>query len=158
MSEDIKTVNQDQTVSEELKKVRKYNTENLRPFTDYTDEEHKASSRKGGINSGITKRRKKDMRELMKMLLENNYSENKARDIVGDLSLLEGDLSVANVLNLKMIQEAEEGNAKAFEIVRDTAGYKPAEQVQLDANIMTDQDKALLEKLAKREGIDPGNT
>ena len=129
---------------------------NLKPCSKLSPEEHKAISSKGGINSGISKRKKRDMREQMKCLLELTYSKDKANEILeGNIDLLEGDYSVSNVLNLKMIQEAAEGNGKAYEIVRDTAGYKPAEQVQMVADIMTDQDRSLLGKVAKRTGIDP---
>lgn len=139
------------TENTEKEKAKKYNTQNLDPVKD--TETAKKRGANGGYKSGITKRRRKDMRELMKVLLESEYSKTVATDIVGDLSLLGGDLSVANVLNLKMIQEASEGNSKAYEIIRDTAGFKPVEQVQVDANVITEQDRMLLEKLAKREGI-----
>ena len=115
----------------------------------------------GGKKSGETKRRKRDIRELAKALLETSYSTTKARQIVGEdselIDLLENDTTVANVLNIRMMQEAQNGNVKAFETLRDTAGFKPSESIQLDANVMTENDKALLDKVAKRNGINPEN-
>ena len=70
--------------------------------------------------------------------------------------MLEGyEVTMADALNLKMLQEAGAGNTKAFEVSRDTAGYKPVEQVQTDINIMSPEDRKLLDKLAKREGVKP---
>jgi hypothetical protein len=47
-------------------------------------------------------------------------------------------------------RKAKEGDLKAYEVMRDTAGQMPTKEVQLSAEIMTDADKALLEKVQKR--------
>ena len=46
--------------------------ENLIPFSDRSKEEARESGRKGGIASGEARRAKRDMRELMKMMLEES--------------------------------------------------------------------------------------
>ncbi len=148
-------------MSEEVKKRNENSLANLKPFDKMTVEERKAMGKKGGTNSGISKRKKRDIRELAKALLETSYNVAKAREIVGEdselIELLENDTTVANVLNIRMMQEAKNGNVKAFETLRDTAGYKPSESIQLDANVMTENDKELLDKVAKRNGINPEN-
>ena len=48
-----------------------------------------------------------------------------------------------------MIQGALNGSFKCFEAVRDTAGFKPKNEVELNADIMTDADKALIDKALK---------
>lgn len=132
----------------ERKKSTYNGSKNLVPLTP---EKARQIGAIGGKKSGETKRRKRDMRELARALLEQSYSTIKAQELLGDdAELLEGDLTVANVLNMRMIQEANNGNVKAYESIRDTAGYKPVEQVQMDANVMTEADRALLDKVAKR--------
>lgn len=49
---------------------------------------------------------------------------------------------------------AMQGNTKAAEYIRDSAGDKPGENVRLDADIMTEGDRKLLAKLQAAMGID----
>lgn len=49
---------------------------------------------------------------------------------------------------------AMQGNTKAAEYIRDSAGDKPGENVRLDADIMTDGDRKLLAKLQSVMGIE----
>ena len=112
--------------------------------------------KKGGRANAERIRKEKSLNEIAKALFKATVSEKKAREILGEYSeLLEGDYSMGAILSMKQMLEAQEGNTKAYEVMRDTAGYKPIDQIQTDVNIMSDQDKALLEKVAKRTGIDP---
>jgi hypothetical protein len=49
-----------------------------------------------------------------------------------------------------MYERALAGDTKAAQFLRDTAGEKPAEALDLNANIMTEADKALIDKLKSR--------
>ena len=51
-----------------------------------------------------------------------------------------------------MAERADLGDVKAAQFLRDTIGEKPAEALDLNANVMTEADKALLEKLKNRLG------
>jgi hypothetical protein len=53
-----------------------------------------------------------------------------------------------------MYERALAGDVKAYTALRDTAGEKPADTVDLNANVMTEADKTLIEKLKKRTGIE----
>ena len=55
-------------------------------------------------------------------------------------------------ITIAMIERALAGDVKAYTALRDTAGEKPAEALDLNANVMTEADKALLEKLKNRLG------
>jgi len=112
--------------------------------------------KKGGRANAERIKRQKSLNEIAKSLLMATVSEKKARDILGDYTeLLDGDFTMGAILTLKQMMEAKEGNTKAYEVMRDTAGFKPVEQVHTDLNIMTDEDKKLLEKVAKRTGVQP---
>ena len=142
---------------EEKQEKKKYNTQNLIPLTERSPEERHAITSKGGKNSVKKRRLAKDMRESMKLLLNMPVTKTKLREILGeDADIFPDDIEItyADMLNLKMMKEAAEGSAKHFEVSRDTAGFKPVDQVQTDVNIMTESDKALLDKLAKRNGIE----
>jgi hypothetical protein len=57
-------------------------------------------------------------------------------------------------ITIAQIERAEMGDTKAFLAIRDTIGEKPADTVDLNANVMTEADKTLIEKLKKRTGIE----
>lgn len=49
-----------------------------------------------------------------------------------------------------ILERALAGDVKAYIALRDTAGEKPAEALDLNANVMTEADQALIEKLKSR--------
>lgn len=130
--------------------------ENLIPLNKRTPEEAREIAIKGGKARAEQRRLSRDMRESVKVMLNMTIAKDKQREVLGDMSeLLDGyTVSMADLINMKLLQEATEGNSRAWELLRDTAGFKPVEQIQSDVNIMTESDKALLDKLAKRNGIE----
>lgn len=97
------------------------NEQNLRPFTsDQNREEAMKNGSKGGKASGEARRRKRDLRLALEALLEKEF---KGDD--GEL------LSGAELLALKQFKKGIEGDTKAFEVIRDTAGQKPVEKVEV---------------------------
>lgn len=51
---------------------------------------------------------------------------------------------------IAMADRADLGDVKAFIAIRDTVGEKPADTVDLNANVITEADKALMDKLKAR--------
>lgn len=125
----------------------------------WTKEELREMGKRGGESNRKRIEREKTFNELAKALLKARVTENKARAILGEYAdLLDGEYSLDGVMIMRQVIEAMDGNTKAIEFIRDTSGYKPKEQVQTDVNIMTDNDRSLLEKIAKRQGIDTETT
>lgn len=81
-------------------------------------EEAVENGRKGGVNSGESRRNKKLLRECLEMLLEKEMSSKSGETMTG-----------AEALAAKLFSEAMKGNVKAFEVLRDTAGQKPADKL-----------------------------
>lgn len=73
---------------------------------------------KGGKASVESRRQKKMLRECLEILLEKEITDRNGNKASG-----------AEALAAKLFQQAMQGNIKAFEVVRDTAGQKPAERV-----------------------------
>ena len=76
--------------------------------------------RKGGQKSGEARRRKKLLRECLEELLEKEITDKSGKTMTG-----------AEAMAVKIFQQALQGNLKAFEVVRDTAGQKPVEKVMV---------------------------
>lgn len=148
-------VNEEELTSREKSNVTGCN--NLIPFSDLTEEEHKTLCSKAGKKSGETRRKQRDMREVAKAILYHAMDEGQIQEVLGTSeSLLDGDKSVMAVLTARMVQEAGKGSYKHYETLRDTAGFKPKDEVDISADIMTDADRSLLEKVGKRLNVKNG--
>lgn len=64
-----------------------------------------------------------------------------------------GKSGVENI-TIAMYERALAGDVKAYTALRDTAGEKPAETLDLNANVITEADQALIEKIKHRTGIE----
>ena len=95
------------------------NVENLISLADRTTEEQRAIATQGGIASGFARRRKKLLKECIDALLEKVVAVTEEGE----------DFTNADVLAVKLFEEAKGGNMKAWELLRDTSGQKPAEKV-----------------------------
>ena len=128
---------------------------NLIPFGSERDNRSKEEVReinaKGGRKSGETRRKQRDMREIAKAILEHAMKEEQIEEVLGSSKdLLDGDKSVMAVLTARMVQEAGKGSYKHYETLRDTAGFKPKDEIGISADIMTDADRELIEKVNRR--------
>jgi len=60
------------------------------------------------------------------------------------------DATLYDLIQIVAVGRAVGGNMKAYELIRDTYGDKPTEKVEVSAEIMTDKDRELLEKISRR--------
>lgn len=74
----------------------------------------------GGKASVEARRKKKELRLVLEMLLEKEFTDKKGVSKSG-----------AEILALAQFEKAMKGDTRAFEVVRDTAGQKPAEKVMI---------------------------
>ena len=126
------------------------NEKNLVPFTsEQSHEEAVKIGRKGGIASGEAKRNRKMLRDCIDYLLER---EN-AMFLDADGNPMSGAEQLAYNLFVKALEEPDTAKAaKAFEVLRDTAGQKPVDKVQTTQAVVdlsafsTDEIKAMLDE------------
>ena len=71
-----------------------------------------------GIASGKKRAEERLLKDVLQLALSTQSKKNSSN----------GDKYLDIVIGL--IDEAEKGNPKAFEVIRDTIGQKPVEQVQ----------------------------
>jgi len=105
--------------------------ENLIPQSERTKDEQRKIATMGGQASGEARRKKRDIRLAMEALLEKQYKGKDGKEISG-----------AEAIALKQMEKALKGDAKAFELVRDTAGQKPIEKVE-QVNIDVEYDASV---------------
>jgi hypothetical protein len=106
------------------------NEQNLIPGGHKLTQEEQS---KGGKASGEARRNKKLLRDCIDYLLER---EDKAT-IGVDGSPMSGAEQLAYNLFIKALTETDTGKAaKAFEVLRDTAGQKPVEKVETKQTVI----------------------
>ena len=132
-------------------KGKRNGIDNLIPFNQRTEEQQREIAKMGGKASGEARKKKRDMREVAKAILEHAMNDEQIDEVLGSSKdLLDGDKSVMAVLTARMVQEAGKGSYKHYETLRDTAGFKPKDEIGISADILTDADRELIENVNRR--------
>ena len=107
------------------------NTENLVSLADRTTEEQRAIASAGGKASGEARRKRKTLKEELLLMLSDGETQKS--------------------VTLALIEKAMSGDTKAFEVIRDTIGEKPADKVETKQTVLdmskfsTEELKAMLD-------------
>lgn len=81
--------------------------------------------------------------------LQRRTFKEEADILLANIDKNTGKTGLENI-TMAMYERAMLGDVKAYTALRDTAGEKPADTVDLNANVMTEADKALMDKLKAR--------
>ena len=92
-------------------KIANKGIKNLKPVTKRTKNEAREISKKGGIKSGESRRERKKLKEELLLLLSEG--DNNRR------------------MSIAIFERALNGDTKAFEVIRDTIGEKPKEEIEV---------------------------
>ena len=98
------------------------NEQNLKghEFTsDQSREEAARNGRKGGIASGRARRERRRMRDVLEDMLAETYVDTNGKALDG-----------VSMLMLSVMNNAQHGDMRALEFIRDTVGEKPVERVE----------------------------
>ncbi len=87
------------------------------------DEKHKLTAEeasKGGKASAEARRKKRDIRQAIEILLETDIKDKSGKTLSG-----------AEAIAVAQFKKALKGDTRAFEVLRDSAGQKPVEKVMV---------------------------
>lgn len=101
--------------------------------------------RKGGEALQATLKQRRTLAESIEIALRKKAS----KDIIKTLGLEEGATN-QDAITAAIILQASAGNTKAYTALRDTVGEMPVSKQQISADITTEADRALMEKITKR--------
>jgi len=93
----------------------------LVPNEARTPEERRENARKAGIASGKARREKADLKRQLQVFLEAEAGKDKNGD----------PMTGAEMMVKVAVKEMAKGNPKFWELIRDTAGFKPVDKVQV---------------------------
>lgn len=111
------------------------NAQNLRPIRSASEAREKGQ--KGGFASGEARRARKTVRAELETLLAMHPVNSKGK--VSAISYQTG-------IVVALVKKALRGDTKAFELIRDTIGEKPAENVTITTNDFSALDKISFEE------------
>ena len=105
---------------------------------DFTPEERRENGRKGGIASGIAKRKKAEMKKTLELLLTMPLQNKKCHEIedIQNFAQLKGkNVTVEAAILIRQIQRALAGDLPSAEFIRDTSGQKPTNDVNIGGSL-----------------------
>lgn len=105
---------------------------------DFTPEERRENGRKGGIASGIAKRKKAEMKKTLETLLTMPLQNKKCHEIeeIQSFAQLKGkNVTVEAAILIRQIQRALAGDLPSAEFIRDTSGQKPTNDVNIGGSL-----------------------
>lgn len=126
------------------------------PITQRDPEERREICRKGAQAvqriRGEEKSAKESLERMLKILATDDIIAQADIDnaLAERLKRENPDMTLYDVMNAAALGRAISGNVKAAEYVRDTRGDKPHDTVEINANITTDQDRELMQRIADR--------
>lgn len=116
----------------------KGNVDNLVKAEDLTSDELRNRAKKGGKASGKARRDKRDQKQIILEVLSMPLEDGSVEKITS-LAAAEGaNLSINQAIVIQQVKKALNGDTKAAEYLRDTAGQKPSDKVQLETGVNID--------------------
>lgn len=121
---------------------------NLVPFSERTVEEARALGKKGGIESGVARRRKKSLKEAADLFLSLPVSDKRTRNKIARCGVDPEDIDNQMAMVIGLTLAATSGDARAGRLIADLLGDDPREGVPEKENNLMDAIKE-----ATKEGI-----
>ena len=101
---------------------------NLISAGDKTPDELREQTRKAGIASGVSRRKRKTFRESLLTILSMPVDDPETKEMLKALGL---DDTFQTAIDLAQIRKAQKGDTDAARMIRDTVGEKPREGLEI---------------------------
>lgn len=115
--------------------IRLANEQNLIPNSQRSPSEVRENARKGGINSGIARRKKADFIRVAKALLDCDVSEKEKEQIRKTFPIGDEEISYRTMIIIKQIEEARKGNLNSAKYLDEITGEKPSDNVNIETKL-----------------------
>lgn len=96
--------------------------EDLVPLNRRTKDEQKEIAKKGGIASGVARRKKRSMREVLKMLKDMPVKDRKIIAQLQAAGIDDKDMTIGAAMAFSAIIHAMKGNGQMMKLVLDVMG------------------------------------
>lgn len=126
--------------------------ENLIPVR--TEAEARAKGKKGGIQSGETRRKQKTLRDTFKTVLADKFDANLATsDLAKAIADKHTNIDNYTAMAYAATYQAINGNMAGVAIIRDSIGEKPVDKAEVASKVdISPQLEKLITNVSKRLG------
>lgn len=118
------------------------NEDNLIRLNERSKEERSEIARKGAYAAAAKKREKRDMKNAANTLLNMPIKSENIKESLRQLGFEDDDLNNQMAILVSVWKKSMEGDVKAAEFIRDTAGQKPVEKV-----MMSDVEQSVIDEV-----------
>lgn len=142
------------------RKMNPNSLKNLKPcrtLDQMSPEERREIQQAGGAASGETRRARRSLKETCQMIADLSLSSKDALTDEGAQRIAEQieqqtgkPCTIYEAMAAAQAVQAMAGNVKAFVAFRDSAGDKPVDQVQQVGEVLSDDDRLLMQRVAER--------
>lgn len=118
---------------------REIQNANLKPCDHKLTREENS---RGGKKSAEVRKERRDIKKICEFLLSETYK------ITDEETGKVKEMSGAEAMVTKMLKKAIDGDTKAFELIRDSAGQKPVEKImvaEVEQDVIDEVEAAVLE-------------
>ena len=102
-----------------------------RPIDDNPPERAREIRSMGGIASGVSKRRKKLIKETLETILVLPVKDKRVREGLKRIGITSEDMTQQTLMVLGVVKRAQNGDPYAATFIRDTLGEKEADKLDL---------------------------
>lgn len=106
------------------------NEQNLIKNEDLTPSQRRKNASKAGKASAKKRQQNKTFKEIINKFLDGQVSDERLKQQMIEFGFADKEVSNKSCAVFALWKEAIKGNTKAFELLRDTIGEKPIEQIQ----------------------------
>lgn len=136
-------------------KKKKDPKDNLMPIekvnASRTREQHSKDSKKAGKKSGQVRRQRKQLKDLFLSMLSTPIPQDELKEKITSMGLDGEEKNYNTLLGMTTLNEALKGNMRAVELIRDTIGEKPVENIELKDSRENSKLDKILEQLNGEE-------
>lgn len=131
-------------------------TKNLIPFNQRTEKEQQEIRRKGGIKSGEARRRKKNLKETMQMILDLRVANPIFKEAMDNGKVKKSEQTNQTALLMRLFELAMTSeDLKYLEKIQEIVGQKPNNQQEINLSIedstTSKTTSAFMDKLKSRK-------
>lgn len=106
------------------------NEQNLIKNENLTPKQRRENASKAGKASAKKRQQNKTFKEIISKFLDGQVTDDRLKEQMVEFGFADNEVSNKSCAVFALWKEAIKGNTKAFELLRDTIGEKPVEQIQ----------------------------
>lgn len=110
------------------------NTENLKKI-NLSHEEATKNGKKGGEASGRSRRKKKQMKDMLDYILQLDVNDSNLRAEMKNMGIADEQMTINALTCYAMVRKAIEGDTKAAEFIATMTGQKPQEKFKVEGTV-----------------------